>query len=182
MAVYSCATLVKLLAFSLLFGAASGVNDEGYLFLNLSQIPHCAALPANKLCSLRYKTVEFDGPTQVVQVDLTIVNVTLASLDFFPGVTSTCRESVRDYVCSNVFPICNGQGKTLTVRYNVSRTEQACARAIATCPSSAQLVTVYNCTNIIRNPMDFTRCVPLPDVGEDICPETNYKVPYNEMF
>ena len=175
----------KLVVFSTFLYIASSANpDKGYLLLNGSlPTKGCYDLPSNKQCPsnlINYKVFGVGYSDTLSKLGLKSVDLKMMSLKFFKKVTKACEDAVREYACSNTFARCvKDDSQPLlgaTVTFNVRRTEQACARVKKSCPLSVQMVTINNCTTILRNFMDLANCVDIPNIQGDLCPKSNYKV------
>ncbi|XP_028401206.1 uncharacterized protein LOC114524258 [Dendronephthya gigantea] len=176
----------KLVVFSTFLYIVSSSNpDKGYLLLNGSlPTKGCYDLPNNKQCPsnlINYKVFGSGYSDTMSKLSLKSVELMMMSLKNFKEVTKACEDAVREYACSNTFARCvKDDGQSLlgaTVTFNVTRTEQACARVKKSCPLSVQMATISNCTKIVRNFMDFAYCVETPNIPGDICPKSNYKHP-----
>ena len=186
--------VIKLLVFSALFFviSAARLNGKrkqtrmGYEFVDMSRVPDCYSMPKKQqICPttlINYQVIDYDSGLKIVKTALTSVELTVNLLDFFPGANITCRKSLREYACSNMFAICHKDPTHgFTVKYDFNRTEKACDAVQANCPQAVQRNTIFNCTNIMRDPREFKTCVTLPKVPGDLCrSKTNgYKVTYN---
>ncbi len=174
----------KLVVFSTLLYIVSSTNpDKGYVLLNGS-IPTygCYDLPNNTQCPshlINYKVFDLGYADKFVMTGLKTVDLMMMSLKFFKEVTQTCRDAVREYACSNTFARCqkdDGSPLGMVIRFNVTRTSQACAKVKKSCPLAVQMATINNCTTIMSNFTELTYCVDIPNIPGDICPKSNYKV------
>ncbi|CAB4031089.1 Hypothetical predicted protein, partial [Paramuricea clavata] len=173
----------KLVAFSALLYIVSSANpDKGYLWINGSMTTKgCYDLPSNTQCPsnlVNYKVFGFGYEDTFANASLKSVDLMMTSLKFFKKVTQTCKDAVREYACSNTFAQCvkdDNQPFGVAMTFNVTRTRQACARVMKSCPLSVQTAIVNNCTTIMSNFMDLTYCVDIPNIPGDVCLKSNYK-------
>ena len=117
---------VKLLVLSSLSYVSSDTHGQGYLFRNISDVPYCVSPPDTKICSVNHKVVKIESYPNSIQSFLNSVNTTLKSLNYYQDVNYSCRENVREFMCSNIIQICDEENGT--IRYDVERIERACAR------------------------------------------------------
>ena len=175
---------VNLIAlFSLLVVCASGLPSAapGYLFINTSQTPFCYDLTPNEICPsnlVNYQILGYDRTTQeIAKVELESVKLVVQTLDFFV-VSDACRESVREYSCSNTFAVCTPDSKYgVNLKYNYQKTKAACARVQSNCPKIAADAIVYNCSLIQKDVAGYISCAELPEVPGDVCPKSSYTYP-----
>lgn len=148
----------------------------------------CYSLPNNKQCPsslVNYKVFGFSYADALANSSLKSVDLIMKGLESFKEVTQACRDAVREYACSNNFARCVKDDTQLfgvLVTFNVTRTEQACARVKKVCPVLVQMTIVNNCTTIVKNFLDYTYCVDIPHIHGDVCPKSPYKVSYFIRF
>ena len=159
---------------------ASRSPGLGYLFINASLTPFCYDIKPNDVCPpnlLNYKIVGFNRSTEATaKAELASVHLGLEALNLIQ-VSQACRDSYREYSCSNTFAVCTPDSKHgVTLRYDYARSKAACARVRSNCPEMVTSDFVQNCTMIQKDPSGYAHCTKLPEVKGDVCSKSSYTV------
>ncbi|XP_028403853.1 uncharacterized protein LOC114526450 [Dendronephthya gigantea] len=179
-------SLVYRFIFCALFVSTQAENASrspgfGYLFINGSLPPFCYDMKPNDVCPpnlVNYKIVGFNRSTEAAaKLELTSVHLGLEALNFFQ-VSESCRDSYREYLCSDTFAVCTPDSKHgVILKYDYERSKAACDSVRSNCPGAVTSYFVQNCTMIHKDASGYGYCTKLPEVQGDICPKTSYTYP-----
>ena len=181
--------------FVLLAVVAKYSSAEKYAYVKLKvQVIECTDIPNDGVCPSDYKIPDYtkitgvDGKPRDSLYNKTIINNTFTLVDpILSGLRNgeACKNSYRNFFCSNVLPVCEDDSKCFTM--NGEKTLELCEKAEKDCntsgPKASVIKAIINCTAItaVKQPKLNHSCQAYPNIKNKSypCLPRNYKVKMN---